>query len=80
MFGWSSGKSLDCAAQSQGILGAQQLFQNGMMIWREDTHQIWVILNSDLSLQVFDDTYVDGEADPTASPPSTGAAPSLAPI
>jgi hypothetical protein len=64
-------KSLDCAAQLEGILGAQQLFQNGMMIWREDTRQIWVILNNDEKLQVYDDTYVDGEADPTASPPNT---------
>jgi LysM domain len=62
---------LDCAVQSQGILGAQQLFQNGMMIWREDTREIWVILNNDDSLQVFEDTYVDGEADPTASAPNT---------
>jgi hypothetical protein len=64
-------KSLDCAAQLQRILGAQQLFQNGMMVWREDTREIWVILNNSNSVQVFDDTYVDGEADPTASPPNT---------
>ncbi len=64
-------KSLDCAVQSQGILGAQQLFQNGMMIWREDTREIWVILNDSTQLQVFEDTYVDGEADPSASAPST---------
>ncbi len=64
-------KSLDCAVQAQGILGAQQLFQNGMMIWREDTREIWVITNDSRQLQVFDDTYVDGEADPTAQPPNT---------
>jgi hypothetical protein len=64
-------KSLDCAVQSKGILGAQQLFQNGMMLWREDTHEIWVIMNNSTKLEVFEDTYVDGEADPTASPPST---------
>jgi hypothetical protein len=61
----------DCEVPTKGILGAQQLFQNGMMLWREDTRQIWVILNDSTSLQVFDDTYLDGEADPTASPPNT---------
>lgn len=67
---------LDCAVLPQGILGAQQLFQNGMMIWREDTREIWVIPNDDSNtLQVFEDTYVDGEADPTVSPPNTFFAP-----
>ena len=66
---------LNCKVRSQDILGAQQLFQNGMMIWREDTRQIWMILNDSTSLQVFDDSYVDGEADPTASPPNTFFAP-----
>src|SRR5699024_8377972 len=46
-------KSLDCAVQTQGVLGAQQLFQNGMMIWREDTREIWVIGNDSTALQVF---------------------------
>ncbi len=64
-------KSLDCAMQSEVILGAQQLFQNGMMIWREDTREIWVILNDSSQLQIFEDTYVDGEADPSASAPNT---------
>jgi uncharacterized protein with LGFP repeats len=54
-------------------LGAQQLFQNGMMLWREDTRQIWVIVHSSDGdqLSVFDDTYVEGEADPTDTPPNT---------
>jgi hypothetical protein len=64
-------KSLDCAAQTQGILGAQQLFQNGMMIWREDTREIWVISNNSTTLQVFEDEYVDGEADPSDTPPNS---------
>ncbi len=64
-------KSLDCAVQSEVILGAQQLFQNGMMIWREDTREIWVIINNSTELQVFEDTYVDGQADPSASAPNT---------
>jgi hypothetical protein len=42
-----------------------------MMIWREDTREIWVITNHSTQLQVFDDTYVDGDADPTASAPNT---------
>jgi len=62
---------LNCMVRSQDILGAQQLFQKGMMIWREDTREIWVITNDSTSLQVFDDSYMDGEADPTASPPNT---------
>ncbi|MBI1279843.1 MAG: hypothetical protein GC179_17075 [Anaerolineaceae bacterium] len=64
-------QSLDCAVQSVGIVGAQQLFQNGMMLWREDTREIWVIVNDSTQLQVFEDTYTEGEADPTASPPNT---------
>jgi hypothetical protein len=64
-------KSLDCAAQTQGVVGAQQLFQNGMMIWREDTWEIWVINNGSTSLQVFEDKYVDGETDPSDTPPDT---------
>lgn len=64
---------LDCSQPSQGILGAQQLFQNGMMLWREDTRQIWVIvhLEDGDQLWVFDDRYVEGEADPTDMPPNT---------
>lgn len=63
----------DCAVQSRGILGAQQLFQNGMMIWREDTRDIWVIIHSrdGDQLSVFEDTYVEGEADPVETPPAT---------
>lgn len=64
-------KTADCAVPSQGILGAQQLFQNGMMLWRADTREIWVITHGSSTLQVFDDTFVEGEADPTASPPNT---------
>jgi len=66
-------KSLDCAAQTHSVLGAQQLFQNGMMIWREDTREIWVIVhltNGD-GLSVYEDTYRDGEADPSDAPPNT---------
>ena len=63
--------TLDCAVPAQIILGAQQLFQNGMMLWREDTREIWVITNNSTKLQVFEDSYVDGEADPSANPPNT---------
>lgn len=64
-------ESPDCAVQSQGVMSAQQLFQHGMMLWRADTREIWVITNDSTTMQVFDDTYIDGEADPTASPPNT---------
>ncbi len=66
-------KGVDCGQSSQGILGAQQIFQNGMMLWREDTRQIWVIvhLEDGDQLSVFDDTYVEGEPDPTDTPPNT---------
>ena len=63
--------TLDCAVPAQIILSARQLFQNGMMLWREDTREIWVISNNSTKLQVFEDSYKDGEAEPTANPPNT---------
>ncbi len=60
-----------CVNPSQGIQGAQQLFQNGMMIWREDTGEIWVMTHDETMLHVYEDTYIEGEPDPTATPPST---------
>lgn len=60
-----------CVNPSHGIQGAQQLFQNGMMIWRADTGEIWVILDGEYVLNVYEDTYVEGEPDPTATPPDT---------
>lgn len=60
-----------CVNPSQGIQGAQQLFQNGMMIWRADTGEIWVLIDGEARLTVYEDTYVEGEPDPTATPPDT---------
>lgn len=50
---------------------ARQVFSSGLMLWREDTRQIYV-LYSDNQWDVFDDTFVEGEAefDPTITPPS----------
>ncbi|MCC6892567.1 MAG: hypothetical protein IT321_07100 [Anaerolineae bacterium] len=64
-----------CVNASSGIQGAQQLFQNGMMLWREDTGDIWVISNDETVVHVYEDTYVEGEPDPTATPPATFFAP-----
>lgn len=61
----------DCVNPVSGIEGAQQLFQNGMMIWRADTQEIWVIVTGETVFQVFDDAYVEGEPDPAVSPPAT---------
>lgn len=63
-------EGLDCAMPAHGVLGAQQLFQGGMMIWLADTREIWVIANDSNQMQVFADTYVDGEANPSDVPPS----------
>ncbi len=61
----------NCVNAAHGIQGAQQLFQNGMMIWRADTQQIYVIVNTTTDMQVFEDTYIEGEPDPKATPPNT---------
>lgn len=58
-----------CPGQPQTVMAAQQLFQGGMMLWRQDTGKIWVIDN-DSRVLVFDDNYREGEPDPTDTAPA----------
>lgn len=50
---------------------ARQDFTGGLMLWRQDTSEIYVIYN-DGRWDVFDDTFIDGEAeyDPSITPPT----------
>lgn len=63
---------LDCRMQAHGIVGADQYFQHGKMIWRGDTKEILVIVSGTDGvdrLYTYNDTYVDGEADPSEVAP-----------
>src|SRR5690606_27397003 len=44
-------------------------FEGGVMLWFSDTQQIWVMTNSDHRVQVFEDTYIEGEPNPTGNAP-----------
>ncbi len=50
--------------------GAYQQFENGTMVWRQDTSQIYVFFN-DGTWRSFADTFKEGdrESDPTLLPP-----------
>ena len=50
---------------------AQQSFATGVMLWREDTHAIYV-LSDDGHWSVYPDTFTEGEpeSDPSLSPPA----------
>ncbi|MEZ4671401.1 MAG: LysM peptidoglycan-binding domain-containing protein [Anaerolineae bacterium] len=61
--------TLPCLSAPQQVTGAQQLFEGGMMIWRQDTGKIWVIDNDGMVL-VFNDTYREGDSNPTATAPN----------
>ncbi len=56
--------------------GALQRFENGVMVWREDTQQIFVFFN-DGTWQSFSDTFQEGdrESDPSFAPPPGGQQP-----
>ncbi len=51
--------------------GAYQQFENGTMVWRQDTSQIYVFFN-DGTWRSFADTFKEGdrESDPTLAPPA----------
>lgn len=51
------------------VFGAWQPFEGGVMIWFSDTREIWVMTNSDHQVQVFPDTYVEGEPSPDVTAP-----------
>ncbi|MCB9452282.1 MAG: hypothetical protein H6672_12645 [Anaerolineaceae bacterium] len=48
---------------------AWQPFESGVMIWWSDTLQIWVLNSADHSVRVYDDTYQEGDPDPTDQAP-----------
>lgn len=52
------------------VSGAYQRFENGVMVWRQDTGQIFAFLN-DGAWRSFTDTFVEGdvESDPRYAPP-----------
>lgn len=68
VLGQYSGDS-PCPGAVQTVTAAQQLFQGGMMIWRQDTGKIWVI-DAAGNLQEFEDTYRDSDDDPADTAPS----------
>ena len=51
------------------VFAAWQPFEGGVMLWFSDTQQIWVMTNSDHRVQVFEDTYVEGEPNPASDAP-----------
>ncbi len=55
----------------QTVPGAFQTFEQGMMIWRSDTHEI-LVLYPDGRYWPFADTWTDGEPDAVTETPPTG--------
>ncbi|MAS36719.1 MAG: hypothetical protein CL610_22130 [Anaerolineaceae bacterium] len=51
------------------LFAAWQPFEGGVMIWFSDTEEIWVLTNEDQRVQVFPDTYNEGEPDPQFEAP-----------
>lgn len=62
--------SVPCSDQpSRFVTGVWQPFTGGAMLWFSNTREIWVLTRADHRLQIIVDTYQDGTADPTATPP-----------
>jgi hypothetical protein len=60
-----------CPTQEpQPVYVAWQPFQAGVMMWFQDTRQIWVLTNVDSRIWVYPDTYVDGMPEPNDIPPN----------
>lgn len=57
------------SAPALAVFAAWQPFQGGIMLWFSDTRQIWVMTNADHRVQVFDDTYQEGEPGPNVAAP-----------
>ncbi|HLV37357.1 MAG TPA: hypothetical protein VKY59_19720 [Spirillospora sp.] len=51
------------------VFAAWQPFEGGIMLWFSDTREIWVMTNADHRVQVFPDTFVEGEPDPLITAP-----------
>lgn len=51
------------------VFAAWQPFEGGVMLWFSDTREIWVMTNDDHRVQVFPDTYLEGEPSPNLEAP-----------
>jgi hypothetical protein len=51
------------------VFAAWQPFEGGVLIWFSDTREIWVMTNEDHRVQVFPDTYLEGEPSPNLEAP-----------
>lgn len=57
------------SAPALAVFAVWQPFQGGIMLWFSDTRQIWVMTNADHRVQVFDDTYQEGDPSPDVAAP-----------
>ena len=65
----------DCPVTQASVSAAYQPFENGVMVWRGDTRQIYVLFN-DGTYQTAADTWVEGETfDDGRTPPEGRIAP-----
>jgi hypothetical protein len=58
-----------CPLTQQVVPAAYQTFQNGTMVWRADTREIYVLYN-DTTYDIYPDTWTDGEPLPVETPPN----------
>lgn len=63
--------SAACPLTRQSIDAAFQPFDNGYMVWRGDTRQIYVLFNNG-QFEDYPDTWVEGQPDPVADIPPAG--------
>jgi hypothetical protein len=64
-----SGFSACPAEPARAVFAAWQPFAGGVMLWFSDTQEIWVLTNADHRVQVFADTFTEGEPDPAFAAP-----------
>jgi hypothetical protein len=64
----------DCPLRQQSIQAAYEQFENGYMIWRGDTGEIYVLFKNGppQSFEIFRDTWVEGETFDVGQTPPTG--------
>ena len=72
--GTYSGRTPCPAQPAQTMTLVWQPFERGQMWWFADTLEIWV-LTDDGRVRVFEDTYREGDLEPTSSPPEGRQAP-----
>ncbi len=60
-----------CPAEPpRAVFAAWQPFEGGSVLWFSDTSEIWVLTNTDQRVQIFADTFVEGEANPEYAAPA----------